>query len=107
MKKITLFILLASLVLANDPKGVTFSMLPKADGYIMGAVITVAPEVAKDAKLTLRWKDELKDEKGFVIERSSDDGKSFVKVAEVAANETKWSASTLEPGKFIYRVKAI
>jgi len=57
-------------------------------------------------KPTLYWKDNAKNETGFVIERKKAGG-SFAEIAEIAADSTKYYDDSAQSGiVYVYRVKA-
>lgn len=55
--------------------------------------------------VTLRWQDRARNETGYYVERSSDDGRSWTRVAELPRG-TRAYAHEPGPGRHVYRVGA-
>ena len=87
---------------------------PSATAQTAAAAVAPAPPsdlsavVISSTQIRLSWKDNSSNETGFVIERSSNNGKSFTVVGSVGADTTSFTDGTVKARtKYTYRVRAV
>jgi PKD repeat protein len=84
----------------------TVSITATTNSTLVNAPSGLTASAPKPGKVTLRWTDNSNNEQGFYIERTPVGTTSFVRVAQVAANVTTFTQSSLGPGQYSYRVQA-
>jgi PKD repeat protein len=84
----------------------TVSITATTSSTLVNAPSGLTASAPKPGKVTLRWTDNSNNEQGFYIERTPAGTTSFVRVAQVAANVTTFTQSSLGPGQYSYRVQA-
>ena len=67
----------------------------------------LAVRAVSAAQVDLAWRDNSTNEDGFIVERSSNGGRSWVRIARTGAGATSYSDTSLAAGKaYRYRVRA-
>ncbi|MDB5355424.1 MAG: repeat-containing protein [Phycisphaerales bacterium] len=98
---------------ARDPLTNSFAALfaggsAASIGSALSAPTNLAATVISNSQIDLAWTDNSTIETGFTIERSSNGGASFAALAQVSANATAFSDTTVGDGQsYIYRIKAV
>jgi fibronectin type 3 domain-containing protein len=99
--------------IARNPLNNSFSaLLNGGSGLSIASALSdptnLAATVISNSQVDLSWTDNSTIETGFAIERSSDGGVSFAPLAQVNANVTAYSDTTVADGQsYVYRIKAI
>lgn len=95
-----------SLYAAQLSERITYGTGPDAPGKLKAASYSYSET---SGYVDLTWFDIAMDEQGYVLERSSDGGATFIQIARLAENSTSYTDedTSLEANMQLYRLKAV